>query len=102
MAVVFEHVFDGGETGIRLVTKPNEALKKETLWLQLRVFTGPQTTKLVQVELQEDGVDFQDEFFDAILQHKIKDIGKQCEKCERYFLPHSPNQKKCSKCKEDS
>ncbi|MHA2063279.1 MAG: hypothetical protein ACXABY_02740 [Candidatus Thorarchaeota archaeon] len=100
--VIYEHVV-GEKTGFRLVTKPNEALKKETLWLQVRVYTSPTSTKLISFELVDDVGelrDLQDEFFDAILQHKIKDIGRKCD-CGRYFLPTSPNHKKCDRCKED-
>lgn len=103
MSAIYEQVFDD-TTGIRIVTKPNEKLKKETLWFQLRVSTGPSTVKMIQFELvdKDSGVDLSEEFFDAVLQHKIKDIGRQCERCEKYFLPLSPNQKRCDKCREAS
>lgn len=104
MAVIFEHTFED-TTGIRIVTMPNEELKKETLRIMLRVKTAPNTVKMVKLELVDAGrelTDLQDDFFEAILQHKIKDIGRKCDKCEKYFLPTSPNQKICVRCKEEA
>jgi hypothetical protein len=99
VALIYEKLFDD-ETGMRIVTKPNESLRKETVHIILRVQTGPGTVKVVSFELVDKDKNecLEDEFFDALLQHKIKEVGRQCKKCERYFLPTSPNHQMCDKC----
>jgi hypothetical protein len=97
--LIYEKLFDD-KTGIRIVTVPDEALQKEVVKLILRVSTGPTTVKVVSLVMKDGEKDLSDEFIDAFLQLKIKEIGRQCAKCEKYFLPTSPNQKVCTECKE--
>lgn len=103
MSLIFEHLFDD-TTGFRIVTLPNEKLKRETVWVQVRVSTGPSTVKLVKIELVDPktGEDVYPALQDALIQDKIKDIGRQCDDCKKYFLPTSPNQKVCVDCKGDT
>jgi len=100
MAVIFEHVFDD-TTGIRIVTMPNETLGREEVVIQMRVQTGPNTVKTVRCALTDTkkNEDLYPSFVEAILRDKLKEIGRQCEHCCEFFLPTSPNQKFCAKCK---
>ena len=101
MAVIFEHVFDD-TTGIRVVTLPNETLGREEAVLQLRVQTGANTIKMVKCALT-DPVTHEDlfpAFEEAMLQNKLKEIGRQCDHCCEWFLHKAPNQKYCSACKD--
>lgn len=96
----FEKLFDD-TTGIRIVSLPNEELKREEVVIQLRVSTGPNSVKVVKCPLT-DPVTHEDvfpELVDALIQCKLRDIGKPCEDCEKYFLPTSPNQRVCKDCK---
>ena len=99
--VIFEHVFDD-QTGMRIVTLPNENLGREECVIQLRVHTGPQTIKMVKVALTDPKTheDLYPLLEDALLQNKLKEVGKQCEHCCRFFLPTSPNHKFCSACRK--
>jgi hypothetical protein len=97
--LIYEKLFDD-KTGIRIVTVPNETLKKEVVKIVLRISTGPNTVKVVSLEMVDGAVDLSDELIDAFLQVRIKKIGRQCKKCEKYFLPTSPNQQVCTACKE--
>ncbi len=101
MSVIFEHLFDD-TTGMRIVTMPNEAIKREETVIQLRVQTGPQTVKMVKVALTDpkSGKDLFPLLEDALLKNKLKEIGKQCDHCCEFFLPTSPNQKHCQKCRD--
>jgi len=98
---IFERTFDD-TTGIRIVTLPNEQLKREETVIQLRVSTGPTTVKLVKCALTDPKTheDLYPLLEDAILQIYLKRVGDKCEKCERYYLSTSPNQKQCLQCKE--
>jgi hypothetical protein len=97
--LIYEKLFDD-KTGIRIVTVPDEVLKKEVIKIILRVSTGPATVKVVSLMMKDGEKDLSEDFIDAFLQLKIKEIGRQCTKCEKYFLPTSPNQKLCTVCKE--
>jgi len=102
MAEIFEHLFDD-TTGIRIVTLPNEKLKREEVVIQLRVSVGPVTKKVVRCALTDPKT--QEDLYplleDAILQVYFKRVGKKCEKCGRYYMPTSPNQAQCLQCKGD-
>lgn len=100
--VIFEHIFDD-TTGIRIVTLPNENLGKEETVIQMRVSTGPGTVKMVKCALTDPktGADLYPLLQDAVYKTKLKEIGKQCEHCCEFFLPSSPNQKYCPKCKDE-
>ena len=98
---IFERSFDD-TTGIRIVTLPNEKLKREETVIQLRVSTGPSTVKLVKCALTDPKTheDLYPLLEEAVLQRKLKEIGKQCEHCCKFFLPTSPNHKYCPECKD--
>lgn len=99
--VYFEYAFADG-TGIRIVDVSDETLKREVVEVQFRVSVQGQKPRLAKCPLfdKDLNIDLYPKLVDALLQEKIKEIGKQCEKCERYFLPSSPNQKQCLDCKE--
>jgi hypothetical protein len=97
--LIYEKLFQNKQ-GIRIVTVPDETLKKEVIKITLRIQVGPTTVKPVSLTLVDGAADLSDEFLDAILQTKIKDIGRKCKKCEKYFLPTSPRQEVCPACKE--
>lgn len=99
--VYFEHHFQDG-TGVRIVDVPHEDLKREVVEIQFRVSVQGKPPRLAKCPLfdKDEGKDLFPEFLDNLLQLKIKEVGKQCDKCERYFLPSSPNQKLCLDCKE--
>ncbi len=101
MSVIFEHVFDD-TTGIRLVTLPNETLGREETVLQLRVQTAPNTIKMIKCALTDPKTheDIYPAFAEALLEAKMKEIGKQCDHCCKWFLHKAPNQKYCPDCKD--
>ena len=97
----WEHNFADG-TGVRIVSVPNEAAKKEVVEIQFRVSGQGAKPRLAKCPLydRDEEKDLFPDLLDALLQQKIKEVGKQCEKCDRYYLPSSPNQKICMDCKE--
>jgi hypothetical protein len=99
--VIFEHLFDD-TTGMRIVTMPNEAIKREETVIQLRVQTGPQSIKMVKVALTDPktGEDLFPVLEEALLKNKLKEVGRQCDHCCEFYLPTSPNQKHCPNCKD--
>lgn len=102
MSVYFEHNFQDG-TGIRIADVPDESIKKEVPTIQFRVSSQGMKKKVLSCPLYDKDEDrgLFDELCDRLLQAKIKEVGKQCEKCESYFLPSSPNQRICTDCRED-
>ena len=98
--VYFEYAFSDG-TGIRIVDVPHPDLKREVVEVQFRVSVQGQKTRLAKCPLfdKDKKEDLFPQFLDTLLQIKIKEIGKQCPKCEKWFLPSSPNQKQCLDCK---
>lgn len=97
--VYFEHNFQDG-TGIRIVTAPHEDIQREVVEIQFRVSGQGGKTRLAKCPLYDK--DKKEDLFpalvDAMLQEKIKDIGKQCKKCKKYYLPAGPAQKICKEC----
>ena len=102
MAVHFEHNFADG-TGIRIVDVPDETIKRQVVEIQFRVSAQGQKPRLAKCPLydKDTQTDLFPELLDAILQSKIKEIGRKCEKCGENFLPSSPRQLQCFDCKDD-
>lgn len=106
----FEYNFEDG-TGVRIVTVPHEDIKREVVEIQFRVSVQGKKPRIAKCPLfdKDKKLDLFPVVVDALLQDKIKEIGKQCQKCEKYYLPISPAQKICKDChdaaeiqKEDS
>jgi hypothetical protein len=99
--VIYEQVFDD-TTGIRLVTLPNEKIKREEVVLQMRIQVAPNTVKMVKCALTDPktGEDLFPLLEEALLKNKLREVGRKCDHCKEYFLPTSPNQKHCVTCKD--
>ncbi|MHA2022565.1 MAG: hypothetical protein ACTSWQ_02775 [Candidatus Thorarchaeota archaeon] len=99
--VYFEHTFKDG-TGIRIVDVPDEDLNLEIPTIQFRISPDGQKVRILKAILYDsDTKEFLfDEMLDGLLQKRLKEEGKRCMKCGKYFLPHSPSQKQCVDCRE--
>ena len=95
--VIFEHNFRDG-SGIRIATYPNQRLKREIPVVQFRV-EGKGIIDCPMYDFDEK-LDLFDILSDKILELKLEEIGRQCDRCDNFFLPASPAQKHCDKCKE--
>ncbi|KKN19305.1 hypothetical protein LCGC14_0947040 [marine sediment metagenome] len=98
--VYLEHSFTDG-TGIRIVDVPYPELKREVPTIQYRISRQGEKVRILKCMLfdKETGEDLFAELLENLLQVKLKEIGHQCEKCEKYFLPNSPAQRQCGDCK---
>jgi hypothetical protein len=97
--VYFEHNFQDG-TGIRLADVPDESLKKEVPTFQFRISAQGMKSRVISCPLydKDEELELFPLLVEGLLQEKIKEIGHQCIDCKRYYLPSSPNQKRCSDC----
>jgi hypothetical protein len=97
--VYFEYDFQDG-TGIRIADVPDESIKKEVPTIQFRISGQGMKKRILSCPLYDMKAD--KELFpllvDGLLQEKIKEVGHKCIDCQQYYLPSSPNQKRCTDC----
>ena len=93
--VYFEKVNQDG-TACRIVTIPNEKVKKEVTTIQIRITQQGQKARIVSFPLEDE--DFRT-LVNALYKVKLSEIGRPCEKCGGPFLPRSPSHKVCDKCR---
>jgi len=101
MSLWYEHVFRDG-TGIKLVDRPFELVKKEVPTLIFKLSADGEEQKVISCPLYD--ADTGEDLFPGLLagMKKRQFLKKKiCKVCNNEFTPNSANQQTCDKCRAE-